>query len=85
MVREIPVIARVVCRSENTGEQYPVAVELGGHRIEISELLSDAVVGASVAGDRTERRIVVRLADGCVLRLGRCLPDGEWRVFRPSD
>jgi len=82
MVLEIPVIARVICRSESAGEQYPVAVQLGADRLEITELVSDAVVGTAAASGRSERRLVVRLANGDRYRLGRTLPDGDWRVFR---
>jgi len=77
------VLATVECRCEAVGDENPVAVHFGEDRIAVAELVSDAVVGSVVAGERTERRALVRLENGELLELQRHLPDGEWRVFRP--
>jgi hypothetical protein len=78
----VDLIARVECRSGSTGEERPVAVDIGGRRLAITKLLDDAVVGSSKAGAPCYRRLLVQLADGTVLRLQRRLPDGSWRVYR---
>jgi hypothetical protein len=79
---DVPVIARVECRSEGTGEQRPVAVWLGGTRIAVAEVLDDAIHGSAVAGGVHRRHLVVRLVDGRSLTLEREAPQGEWRVYR---
>jgi len=84
MAPTIPLIARVVCRSEGSGEQRPTAVELAGDRVEVAEILSDGIAGPGLAGGKTERRVVVKLMNGEVLDLHRILPNGEWRVCRKS-
>lgn len=78
----IPLIARVHCRSEGQAEQRPVAVEIAGRRIAVTEILDDSIRGGVTAGAGNRRRLLVSLSDGQVLRLERVLPAGEWRVFR---
>ena len=78
----VDLIARVVFRSGSTGEERPVAVDIGGRRLAVLELLDDAVVGGTEAGTPCYRRLLVQLADDTVLRLQRRLPDGSWRVYR---
>jgi hypothetical protein len=82
VVTEVPVIARVECRSEGSAEQRPVAVWFGGERIEIERIVSDIVVGAAEAGGSSRRSLRVGLSDGRQLSLTRDLPDGDWRVYR---
>ncbi len=82
--RAVPVIARVLCRSEAQGEERPTAVEIGGRRLGVRETLDDAVLGSASADGRSRRRVVVHLEDGQMLRLERVLPAGDWRVYRLS-
>jgi hypothetical protein len=79
---DVPLIARVLCRSEAQGEERPTAVEIGGRRLDVREILDDAVLGSPTAGGGNRRRVLVRLQDGQMLRLERVLPAGDWRVFR---
>jgi hypothetical protein len=78
----VELIAHVVCRSETTGEEKPVAVRIGGRRLTIDAVTDDAVIGSADAGGPCFRRQIVELVDGTMLRLERRLPDGRWRVFR---
>lgn len=79
--RDIPLIARVRCRSEGSAEERPVAVEIGGEWFEIRELETDEIVGPAEAGIRSHRRVRAVLEDGRAVRLTRVLPDGDWRVY----
>ncbi len=79
---ELPLIARVECRSEGLPEEYPVAVWIGGRRVAVREVVDDAVLGGRAAGQPATRRVRVELDDGERLRLLRALPEGEWRVMR---
>jgi hypothetical protein len=80
----LAVLARVECRSEGAGEQVPVAVWLAADRVEVGEILDDALVGSSQAGEAIRRRLQVRLEDSQELVLERDLPDGDWRVYRAA-
>lgn len=79
---ELPLIARVECRSEGGPEERPVAVWIGGRRIAVRDLVDDAVLGGRTAGLPLTRCVRVELEDGERLRLLRVLPEGEWRVLR---
>ena len=76
------IIAAVECRSEGRAEEHPVAVVIGGRRRRIVELLDEAVIGGADAGSPLERRLTIRADDGRLYRLGRELPEGEWRTSR---
>jgi len=82
VTRRVPLIAKVECRSEGSPEQRPVALWIGGVRLEVDEILDDSVIGAADAGGLSGRRLRVRLEDRCELVLERVLPEGEWRVYR---
>jgi hypothetical protein len=76
------VIARVECRSEGAAEQRPVAVWFAGDRIEVAEILDDAIVGPVEAGGVNRRQLRVLLDSGQELLLERELPRKPWRVYR---
>ncbi len=82
---DVPLIARVECRSDGRPEERPVAVWVGGVRVAVRDTLDDAVVGGRTAGEPSVRRVQVLLEDGERLRLVRVLPAGEWRVLRLED
>jgi hypothetical protein len=82
--RALDLVARVECRSEGSGEEHPVAVWLADRRCLVCGVLTDAVVGPVAAGAPAERRLLVVLEEGTRLELRRRLPDGSWRVRRPS-
>jgi hypothetical protein len=77
---EIPLIARVECRSEARGEDRPVAVWIGGVRWPIERLSHEHLEGPRHAGGTVRHVAVASLADGRRLRLERQLPEGLWRV-----
>ena len=76
----IDAIAKVECRSEGRGDEYPVAVVIGGERIEIVEVIDRAVIASIVAGEAVRQRYWVELEDGRRCELSRVAPDGAWRV-----
>ena len=78
--RFVSVIARVECRSEGRGEETPVAVLIGGQRLEIADVIDRAKVTGVEAGGAIRHRLWVELDDGSKCELVRVLPDGEWRV-----
>jgi len=75
------ILARVECRSESKGEERPVAVWIGGCRVVVVRIISDAVLGPAEAGLPVRRQVDVDTEDGQSFRLDRELPHGEWRVF----
>ncbi|MFV2072884.1 MAG: hypothetical protein ACC742_09575 [Thermoanaerobaculales bacterium] len=77
----IPVIARVECRSESTAEEYPVAVWIGGKRLEIVEVIDRAVISSVEAGHPVRQRLRVEVADGTRCELDRILPEGSWKTY----
>jgi len=77
---ELPLIARVECRSEARGEDRPVAVWIGGRRFPIQELSREHLAGPPQAGGLVRHVAAATLEDGRRLRLERRLPDGPWRV-----
>ena len=79
---EIPIIARVECRSEGTAEEGPVALWIGGSRLLIKGFVDNIVMGSPVAGEPIVRRLTVETDDEHTYRLDRTLPDGEWKVMR---
>jgi hypothetical protein len=76
----IPIIARVECRSEGRGEEKPVAVIIGGERLEIVDVLDRAMITSIEAGEPVRHRLWVELEDGRRCGLTRSLPDGTWVV-----
>ncbi len=76
----IPVIARVECRSEGRGEEKPIAVIIGGVRLEIVDVLDRAMITSVEAGDPVRHRLWVVLEDGQRCELTRVTPDGTWMV-----
>ena len=76
----IPTIARVECRSEGRGEEYPIAVILGGQRFEIVDVIDRAMITSVEAGAPIRHRLWVEIEDERRCELVRVLPDGEWRV-----
>jgi len=77
---ELPLIARVECRSESRGEDRPVAVWIGGRRFAIARLSREHLAGPREAGGLVRHMAAVTLEDGRLLRLERGLPRGAWRV-----
>ena len=78
-------LVRVESRSEGNGDQRPLAVRIGGERLEVRHVIRDAVEGSTVAGAPTHRRLLVELEDGVLLDLRRRLPDGPWRLLAHQD
>jgi len=78
--RFVSAVARVECRSEGRGEETPVAVLIGGQRLEIAEVIDRAKVTGAEAGGAIRHRLWVDLEDGTTCELTRVLPSGEWRV-----
>ena len=76
----ISTIARVECRSEGCGEEKPVAVVIGGKRVEIVDVLDRAMITSIEAGEPVRHRIWVELEDGQRCELTRVTPDGTWMV-----
>jgi len=76
----IPVIARVECRSEGRGEEKPVAVIIGGERLEIVDILDRAMITSVESGKPVRHRLWVELEDGQRCELTRVTPDGTWMV-----
>ncbi len=74
------IIAHVECRSEGSGEESPVAVVIGGNRIEIVDILDRAMITSVEAGKPIRHRWWVEIEDGRRCELTRLEPDGEWRV-----
>lgn len=81
MVKDlISTIARVECRSEGRGKEKPVAVVVGGKRVEIVDVLDRAMITSIEAGEPVRHRIWVELEDGQRCELTRVTPDGTWMV-----
>jgi hypothetical protein len=78
--RFVSVVARVECRSEGRGEEKPVAVLIGGRRLEIADVIDRAMITGVEAGGAIRHRLWVDLEDGTRCELTRVLPSGEWRV-----
>ena len=76
----VSTIAQVECRSESRGEEKPVAVIIGGERLEIVELLDRAFITSVEAGEPVRHRLWVELEDGQRCELTRVTPDGRWLV-----
>ena len=76
----ISLIAKVVCREESRGEEKPIAVIIGGERLEIINVIDRAMVTNIEAGQPIMNRLWVETEDGRKLELSRTLPDGTWRV-----
>ncbi|MDH3816762.1 MAG: hypothetical protein OEV48_19905, partial [Acidobacteriota bacterium] len=70
----------VECRSESQGEEKPVAVIIGGERLEIVDILDRAMISSIEAGERVRHRLWVDLEDGQRCELTRVTPDGTWMV-----
>ena len=77
----IPVIARVECRSESTADEHPVAVWIGGKRLEIVDVIDRAMISSVEAGHPVRQRLWVELEDGTRCELNRILPEGQWRTY----
>jgi hypothetical protein len=76
----VPAIARVECRSEGRGEEKPVAVIIGGERLEIVDVLDQAMITSVEAGKPVRHRLWVELEDRQRCELTRVMPDGMWVV-----
>ncbi len=76
----IPVIAQVECRSEGRGEEKPVAVIIGGERLEIVDVLDRAMITSVESGEPVRHRLWVVLEDSQRCELTRVTPDGTWMV-----
>ena len=76
----IPMIAHVECRSEGRGEEKPIAVTIGGERLEIVDVLDKAMITSVEAGEPVRHRIWVELEDGRRCELTRVMPEGRWLV-----
>ena len=73
-------IAHVECRSEGKGDEYPIAVFIGGERFRIVDVIDRAIITSIVAGEAVRQRFWVELEDGRRCELSRIAPDGAWRV-----
>lgn len=73
--------ARVECYAGSKGEETPRAVVMGGHRLEISEILDRRRVLDRASG-WISQIWRCRLADGREARL-ELREDGSWRVSSP--
>jgi len=73
-------VARVECRSEGRGEEKPIAVIIGGERLEIVDVLDRAIITSVEAGEPVRHRFWVVLEDGRRCELTRVTPDGTWMV-----
>jgi len=78
---QVPVVARVECRSEGRADEHPVAVIIGGKRLEIVDVIDRAMVTTVEAGEPVRHRLWVELENGERYELQRILPDGRWRVY----
>ena len=80
-------VAHVECRSESRGDEQPIAISIGGERLEIVDIFDRAMITSEEAGQPVRHRLWVELEDGSRLQLIRVLPDGTWRVWvdRESD
>ena len=76
----IDAIANVECRSEGRGDEYPLAVVVGGERFEIVYVIDRAIIASIVAGEAVRQRYWVELEDGRRCELSRFAPDWAWRV-----
>jgi hypothetical protein len=76
----VSAIARVECRSEGRGEEKPVAVIIGGERLEIVDILDRAMITSIEAGKPVRHRLWVELEDGQRCELTRVMPAGTWMV-----
>lgn len=79
---KVPVVARVECRSETRGEDTPLALWVGGVRLEITDVVDRAILGGAEAGEPLRQRLWVEVATGERFELMRTLPEGRWLVFR---
>jgi len=77
----IPMIARVECRSESTADEHPVAVWIGGKRLEIVDVIDRAMISSLEAGHPVRQRLWVELEDGKRCELNRIFPNGQWRTY----
>ena len=80
----IPVIARVECRSESSADEQPVAVWIGGKRLEIINVIDRAMISSVEAGHPVRQRLRVEFADGTRCELDRILPEGRWKTYLDS-
>ncbi len=79
---QVPVVARVECRSEGRADEHPVAVIIGGKRLEIVDVIDRAMVTTVEAGEPVRHRLWVELENGERYELVRILPGGRWGVYR---
>jgi hypothetical protein len=78
----VALVAKVECRSESRGEEWPIALIVGGRRIGVAETLERALVATADAGEPVRARFTVELEDGSLVLLERSLPAGAWRAWR---
>ncbi len=78
---DVPLIARVECRSDTKGEERPVAVWVAGERFRVVRLSRQHLRGPAKAGEPAFYVAYASLRDGREVRLERKLPNGSWRVF----
>ena len=76
----VSTIAQVECRSEGRGEEKPIAVIIGGEKLEIVDVLDRAMITSVEAGDPVRHRLWVELENGQRCELTRINPDGIWAV-----
>jgi hypothetical protein len=76
----IDIVAKVECRSENRGEERPIAIWFADQRLEIVDVIDRAMVTSIEAGEPVRHRLWVELEDGKRCELTRVEPDGTWRV-----
>ncbi|NOZ78887.1 MAG: hypothetical protein GXP48_06880 [Acidobacteria bacterium] len=78
---DLPLIARVECRSDTKGEERPVAVWIAGERFRVTHLARQHLRGPMKAGAPAFYVATATLRDGRQVKLERKLPGGPWRVF----
>ena len=76
----ISLIATVECRSQSRGDDVPVAIVIGGRRLEIVDTIDRAMITSAEAGDPVRHRLWVEVSDGRRFELTKILPNGSWRV-----
>jgi hypothetical protein len=80
--RRLSLIATVECRAESRTEEQPIALNVGGRRISVVDILERALFSEADAGAPVRARFTVELEDGSLVLLERSLPAGDWRVWR---
>ncbi len=80
--QRVALVAKVECRAESRAEERPIALNVGGRRFAVVDIVERSLVSEADAGAPVRARFTVELEDGSLVLVERALPAGDWRVWR---